>query len=165
MNCAAAGFLCNLWVVFNSFFVLNLLPEKKKEFYQNLNLHFAKRATKGKTYGSDGRMDRTSYGYTHCAIALWSETNKNQNVSTGPLARPFARSLAPLTGSLALDCSLRSRPPLRSFPRSWESEFSMSQNDLVFAPQCMDRKSVTETSSTPNCHPRPIVSCRIRCSS
>ena len=29
--------------------------------------------------------------------ALWSETNKNRDVSTGPLARPFARSLAPLT--------------------------------------------------------------------
>ena len=29
------------------------------------------------------------------------------SLSTGPLARPFARSLAP-------DCSLRSRPPLRS---------------------------------------------------
>ena len=36
---------------------------------------------------------------------------------TGPLARPFARSLAPLTRSLALDCSLRSRPPLRSLVR------------------------------------------------
>ena len=28
---------------------------------------------------------------------LWSGTNKNRDVSTGPLARPFARSLAPLT--------------------------------------------------------------------
>ena len=50
--------------------------------------------------------------------ALWSETNKNRDVSTGPLARPFARSLAPLTRSLAPDCSLRSRPPLRSLVRS-----------------------------------------------
>ena len=33
---------------------------------------------------------------------------------TGPLARPFAHLLAPLTRSLAPDCSLRSRPPLRS---------------------------------------------------
>ena len=32
----------------------------------------------------------------------------------GPLARLFARSLAPLTHLLAPDCSLRSRPPLRS---------------------------------------------------
>ena len=29
--------------------------------------------------------------------ALWSGTNKNRDVSTGPLARPFAHSLAPLT--------------------------------------------------------------------
>ena len=50
--------------------------------------------------------------------ARWSGTNKNRDVSTGPLARPFARSLAPLTRSLAPDCSLRSRPPLRSLVRS-----------------------------------------------
>ena len=31
----------------------------------------------------------------------WSRSTKNQDVSTGPLARPFARSLAPLTRSLA----------------------------------------------------------------
>ena len=29
--------------------------------------------------------------------ALWSGTNINRDVSTGPLARPFARSLPPLT--------------------------------------------------------------------
>ena len=46
--------------------------------------------------------------------ALWSITAKNTDRSTGPLARPFARSRAPLTRSLAPDCSLRSRPPLRS---------------------------------------------------
>ena len=77
------------------------------------------------------------------AWSLWSGTNKNRDVSTGPLARPFARSLAPLTHSLAPDYSLRSRPPLRSLirslrslcslPRSWESEFLMSQNDLVLS--------------------------------
>ena len=50
--------------------------------------------------------------------ALWSGTSKNRDVSTGPLARPFARSLAPLTRSLAPDCSLRSRPPLRSLVHS-----------------------------------------------
>ena len=49
---------------------------------------------------------------------LWSKTAKNIDCSTGPLARPFARSLAPLTRSLAPDCSLRSRPPLRSLVRS-----------------------------------------------
>ena len=47
-------------------------------------------------------------------VALWSGTNKNRDLSTGPLARPFARSLPPLTRSLAPDCSLRSRPLLRS---------------------------------------------------
>ena len=31
------------------------------------------------------------------AVVLWSGTNKYRDVSTGPLARPFARSLAPLT--------------------------------------------------------------------
>ena len=46
--------------------------------------------------------------------ALWSGTNKNRDVSTGPLARPLARSLAPLTHSLAPHCSLHSRAPLRS---------------------------------------------------
>ena len=49
---------------------------------------------------------------------VWSITAKNTDCSTGPLARPFARSLAPLTRSLAPDCSLRSRPPLRSLVRS-----------------------------------------------
>ena len=37
----------------------------------------------------------------------------------------FARSLAPLTRSLAPDCSLRSHSPLRSLrslPRSWDSD-------------------------------------------
>ena len=52
------------------------------------------------------------------AAALWSGTNKNRDVSNGPLARPFAHSLAPLTRLLAPDCSLRSRPPLRSLVRS-----------------------------------------------
>ena len=51
-------------------------------------------------------------------VALWSGLNKNRDVSTGPIARPFPRSLAPLTRSLAPDCSLRSRPPLRSLIRS-----------------------------------------------
>ena len=57
-------------------------------------------------YGGDG--DSGGGG------ALWSGTNKNRDASTGPLARPFARSLALLTRSLAPDCSLRSRLPLRS---------------------------------------------------
>ena len=45
----------------------------------------------------------------------WGRTAKNRDVSTGLLTRPFARSLAPLTQSLALHCSLRLRTPLRSF--------------------------------------------------
>ena len=48
------------------------------------------------------------------SVALWSGTNKNRDVSTRPLARSFTRSLAPLTRSLAPDCSRRSRPPLCS---------------------------------------------------
>ena len=51
-------------------------------------------------------------------IPLWPGTNNNRDVSTGPLARPFARSLAPLTCSLTPDCLLRSRHPLRSLVRS-----------------------------------------------
>ena len=54
---------------------------------------------------------------TRCC-ALRSGTNKNREVSTGLLARPFARSLAPLTRSLTRDCSLRLRPPLCSLVRS-----------------------------------------------
>ena len=48
------------------------------------------------------------YRPTSWSVALWSGTNKNRDVSTGPLARPVARLLAPLTRSLAPDCSLRS---------------------------------------------------------
>ena len=51
--------------------------------------------------------------------ALWSRTNKDRDISTGPLTRLFARLLAPLTHSLIPDCSLRSRTLyLRSFVRS-----------------------------------------------
>ena len=38
-----------------------------------------------------------------CPNALWSGTHKNSDVSTGLLARPFARSLAPLTGGKVND--------------------------------------------------------------
>ena len=60
--------------------------------------------------------------FAHLYSALWSGTNKNQDVSTGSLARPFARSIV---RSLARS--------LRSLPHSWESEFLMSQNDLVLS--------------------------------
>ena len=51
-------------------------------------------------------------------MSLWSKTAKNTDCSTGPVPRPFTRSLAPFTHFLAPDCSLRSRPPLRSLVRS-----------------------------------------------
>ena len=46
-------------------------------------------------------------GFCLFISALWSGTNKNQDVSTGPLALPFARSLSHFA---------------RSFARSWDSE-------------------------------------------
>ena len=63
-------------------------------------------ARRGATWG----MAETGFVVAEVTEALWSGTNKKRDVTTGPLARPFARSLAPLTP----DCSLRSRPPLRS---------------------------------------------------
>ena len=63
--------------------------------------------------------------------ALWARSTKKTDWSTGPLARPFARSLAPLTCSLALHYLLRWRAPLRSLslarslrslPSSWDSD-------------------------------------------
>ena len=50
----------------------------------------------------------------HDRAAHWARSTKNPDVSTGPLPCPFARSLAPLTRSLAPHYSLRSRAPLRS---------------------------------------------------
>ena len=70
----------------------------------------------------------TDNGFRGC-LALWFRLVKNQDISTGPLARPFAHSLAPLTRLLAPDCLLCSRPPLHSLvrslcslPRLWDSE-------------------------------------------
>ena len=51
--------------------------------------------------------------------AQWGRTAKNTDVSTGPLARRFTHSLAPLTHPLAPDCWLRSRTLLRSLVRSF----------------------------------------------
>ena len=48
------------------------------------------------------------------AGAQWGRTAKNWDVSTGPIARPFARSPAPLTHSLASHRLLRLRTPLCS---------------------------------------------------
>ena len=46
---------------------------------------------------------------SECVNAQRTSSTKNPNVSIGPLARPFARSLAPLTHSLVPHYSLRSR--------------------------------------------------------
>ena len=85
----------------------------------------------GDQMGKEGRMSGKTgstrqktgflggqFGFGCATKALWSETNMNRDVSTGTLARPFARLLAPLTRSLAPDCSLRSRPTLLSLIRS-----------------------------------------------
>ena len=55
---------------------------------------------------------------TDISGTLWSRITKNPDESTQPLARPFPRSLAPLTRALAPPCSLCSHTPLRSFVRS-----------------------------------------------
>ena len=49
--------------------------------------------------------------------ALWSRIAKNPDVSTGPLALPFAHSLVPFTHLLAPHCSLHSRATLHSLVR------------------------------------------------
>ena len=54
-----------------------------------------------------GESDRES-------IAQWVDYEIDA-WSTGSFAPPLARSLAPLTHSLAPHCSLRSRAPLRPF--------------------------------------------------
>ena len=52
------------------------------------------------------------------AVAMWFKTAMNRDVSSGPLALAFARSLAPLTHSLAPLYSLYWRSFLRSFASS-----------------------------------------------
>ena len=69
--------------------------------------------------------------------------SESRRSSTGPLARPFARSLAPLTRSLAPHYSLRLRAPLRSLGRTLahfahslargQVNFLMIQKDLVLS--------------------------------
>ena len=76
-------------------------------------------------YGKTGSLctdlsDPLTSAFPRC-FALWARITKNTDWSTGPLARPFARSLAPLTRLLALDCSLHSRPLLRSLANSLTS--------------------------------------------
>ena len=50
--------------------------------------------------------------------ALWARITKNTDWSTGPLARPFAHSLARLTRLLTPHYSLHSRTLLCSLARS-----------------------------------------------
>ena len=66
-------------------------------------------------------MTRQSYAAT---AALWSGTNKNQDISTGPLARLFAHSLVPLTrfaGSILLALLAPSAALTHSLARSLRS--------------------------------------------
>ena len=70
---------------------------------------------------------------TATTAALWSGTNKNRDVSTGPFAHPFARTAHSLTCSALLASLARSAAltrslarSLRLLPRSWESETLMS---------------------------------------
>ena len=55
---------------------------------------------------------------------LWARTTKNLNCRTGPFARPFARSLAPLIRSLAHFAHSLARGKVNDW---------MSQNDLVLS--------------------------------
>ena len=50
--------------------------------------------------------------------AQWFRTAKNRDVNSGPLARPYACSLAPPTHSLAPHCSIRSL----AFYLQWRAE-------------------------------------------
>ena len=60
----------------------------------------------------------------------------NWDVSTGPLARPFTHSLAPLAHLLASPCLLCLHALLRSFvcslPSSWESKLLNCVNIMLF---------------------------------
>ena len=82
---------------------------------------------------------------SHGTNALWSGTNKNRDVSTGSITRPFVRSHHSL-------CSL---------PRSWESEFLMSQNDLFLSHSAVgqsqyDFRLLTNSITHPSVH-RPLL--------
>ena len=59
--------------------------------------------------------------------ALWFSTTKNHNKSIGPLARPFARFLSPLTHLLTSHCCLRLCTPLRSFINSLSHSLTHSR--------------------------------------
>ena len=63
-------------------------------------------------------LDRFLIILNHSALHSGPNDAGIDSLSTGPLTRPFARSLALLTHLLTPDCSLRSRPLLRSLVRS-----------------------------------------------
>ena len=98
------------------------------------------RVTKWRRWSRNWKRKWHQLRHARGAGALWSGTNKNRDVSTRPLARPFARTahslacsrlLASLAPFAALTRSLARL--LRSLPCLWESELLMSQNDLVFS--------------------------------
>ena len=70
------------------------------------------------------------------SVEWWFRTTKNRDVSTGPIAHPFARSLTPLTALLT---------PLRSFvcffahspPCLWESGLSEVPKRPGYVPLCV----------------------------
>ena len=88
---------------------------------------------------------------------------KNTDWSPGPLARPFTRTahsfarsglLALLAPSAALTRSLARS--LRSLPRSWESEFLMSQNDLVLSHSATPSDAAAEDDDAGSAAPSPL---------
>ena len=61
----------------------------------------------------DAKPERRRRGFgSRSPAPQWFRTAKNRDLSTGPLACSFARSLAPLTQLFALHCSIHSCVPL-----------------------------------------------------
>ena len=85
--------------------LLDITTEKISKFTR-------KRARVRKT--REQKRERKTYGDLSRDSAQWFRTAKNRDVSTGPPARAFACSLAPLTHLLAPPCSLHSCTLLRS---------------------------------------------------
>ena len=76
--------------------------------------------------------------------ALWARLTKNPDCSTGPLARPFARSLAPLTSftsSFVGKCKIRCLKMTWFCPivRRWQRRFSSVR---PIAPDAVNRGSI-----------------------
>ena len=83
---------------------------------------------------------------------------KESGVSTGPLAHPFARSLAPLTHSPAPHCSLRSFICLLAHSRACgKMSDSLSKNNLVLSHSASSRDTyLTSDHVTYDMEPRDI---------